>query len=155
MQSSSRFPTSSAEALRSFVEGREHFSTYWGTRAFADLEQARESFGHAERSDPSFALAAFYAAVADNELRRHDSAIDKLNSLTQRDVSIVPDAYLHLAYAYTKKYTEEGWLQAEAALDRAEFEAKSRGSVKLLPTIESYRVFLYSVIGGRSKRPDS
>jgi len=126
-----------------------------GTQAFADLEHARESFGRAERSDPNFALAAFYAAVSDNELRRHDSAIDKLNSLAKRDVSILPETYLQLAYAYTKKYTEEGWSRAEEALNRAETEAKSRSSVNLLPTIESYRVFLYSVIGGRSKRPDS
>lgn len=154
MGNSPSFPTENAEALRSFVKGRECFQTYWGTRTFADLERARDLFGRAERSDPDFALASFYAAVADNELRKHDSAIDKLNLLTQRDLSFLPETYLHLAYAYTKKYTEEDWGFAETALNRAESEAKSRGVTKLVPAIESYRVFLYSVIGGRSKRPD-
>ena len=102
MPNSSSLPTDSADALRSFVEGRDAFQAYWGTRSFADLEHARESFGRAEGSDPNFALASFYAAVADNELRRHDSAIEKLNSLAKRDVSLLPETHLHLAYTYTK-----------------------------------------------------
>ena len=148
------FPTGNAEALRSFVRGRECFQAYWGTRAFSDLEDAREHFGRAETSDPAFALASFYAAVADNELRRHDSAIHKLNLLTHRDLTFLPETYLHLAFAHTKKYTDDDWRLAEAALDRADETARSRGLVKLLPMVESYRVFLYSVIGGRSKRSD-
>jgi hypothetical protein len=154
MAASSPFPTENAAALRSFVRGQECFRLYWGTRTFTDLERAQQQFEEAENSDPSFVLASFYAAVADNELRKHDAAIRRLNSIVQRDHSLLPQTYLQLAYAHTKKYTDEDWDQAEAALDRADVEAKSHGLAKLLPTIESYRVFLYSVIGGRSKRRD-
>jgi tetratricopeptide (TPR) repeat protein len=148
------FPTHSPEALRSFIEGRDAFQSYWGTQAFEDLERAHEFFAHAESADPLFGLASFYAAVTDNEARRHDSAIERLNSLARRDSQLRPEAYIQLAFAHAKKYTEEDYLHAEKALDRAEREARVGGKPRLLPAIESYRVFIYAVIGGRSKRTD-
>jgi tetratricopeptide (TPR) repeat protein len=147
-------PTRSPEALRNFVKGRDSFQAYWGSGTLGDLEHAKEYFGEAERSDPNFALATFYSAVAENELRQHDSAIAKLEALTERAAGFLPETYLHLAYAYTKKYTDEDYGRAEGALKRSEDEARRGGRSSLLPIVESYRVFLYSVIGGRSKRPD-
>jgi hypothetical protein len=154
MGANEQLPTRSAEALRSFVRGQDSFHAYWGTRAIADLEHARNYFGEAERSDPNFALATFYAAVAENELRQHDSAITRLSALAERGVEFLPETYLHLAYAYTKKYTDEDYIRAEGALDRSEDEARARHRSNLIPVLQSYRVFLYSVIGGRSKTHD-
>jgi hypothetical protein len=154
MDANEQLPTRSAEALRSFVKGQDSFQAYWGSRALSDLEHARDHFGEAERSDPAFALATFYAAIAENELRQHDSAIARLNALADRGVDFLPETYLHLAYAYTKKYTDDDYARAEGALDQSEREARVRDRQKLIPVLQSYRVFLYSVIGGRSKRPD-
>ncbi len=147
-------PTRNAEALRSFVKGQDSFQAYWASRAIDDLKHARDHFGQAEQSDPNFALATFYAAVADNELREHDSAITRLNSLAQRRVEFLPETYLHLAYAHTKKYTDDDYTKAEGALELSEREARARHQLKIIPVLQSYRVFLYSVIGGRSKRAD-
>lgn len=148
----SRLPTQDAEALRSFVSGRELFQAYWGSRALPDLRDAKHQFEQAEQSDPGFALASFYVAVVYNELREHDSAIAKLQSLAERQVDFLPEAYVHLAYAYTKRYTDQDYNRAEEALDRAAQEARKRRRFAFLAVVESYRVFLYSVIGGRSKR---
>lgn len=154
MGANEQLPTKSAEALRSYVRGQDSFQAYWGSRAIADLEHARDYFSEAERSDPNFALATFYVAVTENELRRHDSAIERLSALTERGVEFLPETYLHLAYAYTKKYTDEDYTRAERALDRSESEARVRHRSSLIPILEGYRVFLYSVIGGRSKTHD-
>src|SRR5215471_14945491 len=100
MAANGNLPTRSAEALRSYVKGQDAFQAYWGSRALADLEEARERFSEAERSDPNFALASFYTAVAENELRQHDSAIARLSALAERKVDFLPETYLQLAYAY-------------------------------------------------------
>lgn len=153
MKRNSGLATRSAEAIRSFVKGRQCFKSYWATQSIVDLGHARKSFDEAELADPAFALASFYVAVADNELRQHDSAIAKLESLAKRG-EFLPETYLQLAYAHTKKYTDEDYIRAEEALSRSESEARARRRENLLPIIESYRVFLYSVIGGRSKSHD-
>jgi tetratricopeptide (TPR) repeat protein len=136
------------------VKGQDAFQAYWASRALDDLEKARELFTEAERSDPNFALASFYTAVAENELRQHDSAIARLSALAGRGVDFLPETYLHLAYAYTKKYTDEDYTLAEGALEKSEREARTRDRSSFLPVVQGYRVFLYSLIGGRSKRPN-
>ena len=136
------------------MKGQDAFQTYWASRALDDLEKARELFTEAERSDPNFALASFYTAVAENELRQHDSAIARLSALAGRGVDFLPETYLHLAYAYTKKYTDEDYTLAEGALEKSEREARTRDRSSFLPVVQGYRVFLYSLIGGRSKRPN-
>jgi tetratricopeptide (TPR) repeat protein len=142
-------PTQSAEALLSFVEGRELLRNYFGSGRSDDLVRARTSFSDAEQVDPQFALATFYLAMVDNELRDADAAISRLETLIRRRVNFLPEAYLQLAYAHTKKYTDKDFFEAEAALNQAMELARAQGRGDLIPLIEAYRAFLFSVMGGR------
>ncbi len=151
---SEMYPTQSPEALRSFAQAQQSLNRYWGTQADADLEAAARQFEQAEKFDPDFGLASLYLAVTDNEARRHAAAIQRLTVLIQRHVDLQPQAYLQLAYAHAKQYTDEDYREAESALDRAERLAESSGGATLLPSIRAYRVFLFAVIGGRSRRKD-
>ena len=147
-------PTENPDALMHFVQGRNALHAYFGTGRVEDLEEARGNFAEAEHFDPTFALASFYIALADNELRDADSAISRLEGLTRRRVDFLPQAYLQLAYAHTKKYEDEHYFEAARALDEARKQAehgKNRGLVLL---IEAYRVFLFSVMGGRLHQGD-
>jgi tetratricopeptide (TPR) repeat protein len=148
------YPTQNAEALRSFVRAQQSLNRYWSTQSDVDLEAATEQFISAERSDPGFALASFYAAVTENEARKHESAIERLKRIADRPVAFRPEAYLHLAYAQAKRYTDEGYREAERALDNAERIARELGRPELLPSINAYRVFVFALICGRSKRED-
>jgi tetratricopeptide (TPR) repeat protein len=137
-----------------FVEGRDLFRNYLGSGRGDDLVRARESLSEAERNDPEFALATFYLAVVENELRDADSAISRLESLARRQVYFLPETYLQLAYAHTKKYRDSDYFEAEASLDRALEQAKTSGRRDLVPLIEAYRTFLFSVMGGRLRQGD-
>jgi tetratricopeptide (TPR) repeat protein len=148
-------PTDRPEALKSFVEGSEQFRAYLGTGSSDELEKASQLFKEAVNNDPNFDLAIFYHALTRAELRDSDTAIEELRGLIDKGVDFLPKAYLHLAYAHTKRYLDEGYYQAEKALDRATAEAKKNGEKDLKPIIEAYRVFLYSVMGGRLKEADN
>jgi tetratricopeptide (TPR) repeat protein len=145
--------TTSPEALRSYLRGRDAFKTYGRTHRSSDLAKAKNHLAVAHAADPGFALAAFYLAILENESREHDAAITKLEVLVQRQVEFLPEALLHLAYAHTKKYLDADYELARRALDDAEREARRRRRDEFLPVVQAYRVFLYSVMGGRSKRP--
>ena len=137
-----------------FVQGSNALRAYFGTGRLEDLEQARGKFAEAENEDPAFALASFYVALADNELRDSDAAIDRLTALTSRPIEFLPQAYLQLAYAHTKKYEDRHYFEAGRALDEARKQAEARRKRDLLPLIEAYRVFLYAVMGGRLREGD-
>src|SRR5262245_62698551 len=96
MAANRNLPTRSAEPLRSYVKGQDAFHAYWASRTLVDLEHAREHFSEPERSDPNFALASSCTAVAENELRQHDSAIARLSPL-QPQFPLVFDRCLQLA----------------------------------------------------------
>jgi tetratricopeptide (TPR) repeat protein len=142
-------PTQNPDALRHFVHGRNALQAWFGTGREQDLQTARVEFAEAEGFDPGFALASFYVALADNELRDSDAAIRRLEVLTQRPIDFLPQAYLQLAYAHTKKYQDYDYFEAERLLDEAEKQAKSRKNRGLLFLIQAYRVFLWAVMGGR------
>jgi tetratricopeptide (TPR) repeat protein len=148
------WPTQSAEALASFVEGRDFLRNYIFSGRGDELKRARASFSEAEESDPEFALATYYVAVADSELRDSDAAIQRLESLTRRDVGFLPETYLQLAYAQVRKYEDPLYFAADESLHRAIKHANSRGRGELLPLIDACRAFLYSVMGGRLKTGD-
>jgi tetratricopeptide (TPR) repeat protein len=152
--SSSDWPTQSAEALANFVEGRDFLRSYIFSGRGEDLEHARSNFSEAEQSDPEFTLATYYVAVADSELRDSDAAIGRLKSLARRQVDFLPETYLQLAYAHTRKYQDRHYFEAEEALNRASEYAKSRHRQNLVPLIEACRTFLYSVMGGRLEHGD-
>lgn len=152
--STSNWPTQSADALLNFVEGRDLLRNYLGSGHGDDLVRARSSFSQAELSDPEFALATFYLAVVDSELRDSDSAISRLESLTRRQVDFLPETYLQLAYAHTKKYQDSDYFEAEEALNQALDQARARGRRDLVLLIEAYRTFLFSVMGGRLRQGD-
>jgi tetratricopeptide (TPR) repeat protein len=118
------------------------------------LETAKGEFVAAENFDPSFALASFYVAVADNELRDADSAINRLEALTRRHIEFLPQAYLQLAYAHTKKYEDRHYFEALRVLEEASKQAQLRKDGGLIALIAASRVFLWSVMGGRLKQPD-
>lgn len=140
--------TSSPEALRSYVQGRDLFDTFLKSGRGDDLKGANRLFRDAVDSDPTFQLAKFFLAVSFNELREHDAAIERLTELIGARV-LLPEAYLHLAYAKTKKYTDSQYYEAEEALQEAERLAQKRRAADLVLTIQVYRVFLYAVMGGR------
>ncbi len=148
----SSWPTQSAEALLNFVEGRDLLRNYLGSGRGDDLVRARASFSEAQRSDPEFALATFYLAVVESELRDSDSAISRLESLARRQVEFLPETYLQLAYAHTKKYQDSDYFQAEGALNQALEQSRARGRRDLVLLIEAYRTFLFSVMGGRLRQ---
>jgi tetratricopeptide (TPR) repeat protein len=152
--SASNWPTESAEALQSFVEGRDRLRRYLGSQRGDDLELAKSSFADAERNDPAFALATFYLAVVESELRDSDSAIERLENLAKREVDFLPETYLHLAYAHTKKYQDTHYAAAEGALDQAQKQAIVLRRRGMVPIIEAYRTFLFSVMGGRLEQRD-
>lgn len=139
------------QALQSFVEGRDLLRQYRGSQRGDDLEQAKASFADAQQHDPSFALATFYLAVVESELRDSDSAIDRLEDLAKRKVDFLPETYLHLAYAHTKKYQNKHYDAAEKALNEAQKQATIMRRREMVPIIEAYRTFLFSVMGGRLK----
>jgi len=149
----SKSSTRSPDALLSFVEGRDLLRRYFGSGRGDDLVRARSSFSDAEHNDPEFALATFYLAVAEDELRESDSAIARLESLTRKPTDFLPETYLRLAYAHIKKYRDADFFEAEAALEHALESAKARGRSDLIPSIEAYRTFLFSVMGGRLQQP--
>ena len=62
-------PTQNPDALLHFVHGRNALQAWFGTGREQDLQTARVEFAEAEGFDPGFALASFYVALADNELR--------------------------------------------------------------------------------------
>lgn len=152
---STAIPTDRPEALKSFIEGREQFHSYLGNGSSGELEKASQLFEEAANSDPDFDLAVFYHALTRAELRDSDTAILKLQGLIKKDVEFLPEAYLHLAYAYTKKYRDPEFRKAEDALDQAMIEAKRVGDRALKPIIKAYRVFLYAVMGGRLRKADA
>jgi tetratricopeptide (TPR) repeat protein len=151
---SNSVPTDRPEALKSFVEGREQFQAYLGSGSSSELEAASQLFEQAVNSDPRFDLAVFYHALTRSELRDSDAAIEKLQILVTKGVDFLPEAYLHMAYAHTKKYLDDEYYKAKEALDRARVEAARIGEKELKPIIEAYRVFLYAVMGGRLKDTD-
>ncbi len=148
---STPLPTDRPEALKSFVEGRDRFNSYLGTGTSGDLENASRLFEEAANSDPKFDLALFYHALTRAELRDSDTAVRELNELISKGVKFLPEAYLHLAYAHTKYYRDEEYFKAEKALEHATTEVEKSGEKRLKPVIQAYRVFLYSVMGGRLK----
>jgi tetratricopeptide (TPR) repeat protein len=152
--SASNWPTQSAEALLSFVEGRDLLRQYLESGRADDLERARASFAEAERNDPTFALATFYLAVVESELRDSDSAISRLQTLVRGQVDFLPETYLQLAYAHTKKYEDSDFFAARDALDQAQKQAEARRRRDMFPVIEAYRTFLFSVMGGRLQQGD-
>jgi tetratricopeptide (TPR) repeat protein len=141
-------PTENPAALMSFVQGRHAFNAYLGSGNAEDLQRARKQFGEASGLDPRFDLAAFYQAVSATELRDR-SSIEILERLSQRPVEFLPETFLQLAYAYTKQYEDDLYLKAEMALDKALDAARSSSRKDLVAIIEAYRVFLFSVMGGR------
>jgi tetratricopeptide (TPR) repeat protein len=143
-------PTDNPKALRSYLHGKAAFLQYSTTHKSDDLKVAQQHFNDAMDSDPSFALATFYSAVVENELREHDSAIAKFEQLKQQRVAFMPEVLLHLAYAHTKKYRDRDFDIAEALLEGADKEARAAGRSDLTIAIRAYRVFLFAVIGGRS-----
>lgn len=147
-------PTEQPEALKYFVEGSGQFHEYLGSGSSNKLELASQMFQAAVDSDPGFDLAVFYHALTKTELRDPKTAITELQSLIEKGVAFLPEAYLHLAYAHAKKYTDNDFYKAEEALDRAMAEAKRTEEKNLKPIIETYRVFLYAVMGGRLKEAD-
>jgi len=151
---SQALPTQNPDALMHFVQGRNALNTYFGTGRADALETAKGEFVAAENFDPSFALASFYVAVADNELRDADSAINRLEALTRRHIEFLPQAYLQLAYAHTKKYQEHHYFEALRVLDEAGKQAHLRKNDGLIALVEASRVFLLSVMGGRLEQPD-
>jgi tetratricopeptide (TPR) repeat protein len=151
---SNNWPTQSPEALANFVEGRDFLRSYIFSGRGDDLKHARSNFSEAEHSDPEFTLATYYVAVADSELRDSDAAIERLESLARKQVDFLPETYLQLAYAHTRKYRDRNYLEAEKALNRASDYAKSRDRRNLVPLIEACRTFLYSVMGGRLEHGD-
>jgi tetratricopeptide (TPR) repeat protein len=146
---SSPLPTENPEALMAFVQGRNALQSYLGSGRSEDLERAREGFSAAHHDDPAFDLASFYLAVASTELRDSQTAIEILEPLTNRAIDFLPEALLHLAYAYTKTYESPAFLEAERALDKALQEASRRARPDLTVIIKAYQVFLYSVMAGR------
>src|ERR1051326_5642612 len=140
--SSSNWPTHSAEAMANFVAGREFLRSYILSGRGDDLKHARSNFSEAEQSDPEFALATYYVAVADSELRDSNAAIERLQSLARRQVDFLPETYLQLAYAHTRKYEDWHYFEAEKALNQASEYAQSRHRQDLLPLIEACRTFL-------------
>ena len=147
--SPSNWPTQNARALLSFIEGRDLLMHYLESGRGDNLEHAKSSFAEAERNDPAFALATFYLAVVENELRDSDSAISRLETLTKRQVDFLPETYLQLAYAHTKKYQKLDFFAAEDALNQAQALAESCRRRDMIPLINAYRTFLFSVMGGR------
>lgn len=133
----------------SFVQGRNALQAYLGSGRSVDLERAKAGFSAAHRGDPAFTLASFYLAVASTELRDSKTAIEILRPLTIRKVDFLPEALLQLAYAYTKTYENPAYRDAERALDQALDEARRRSRGDLIPIIQAYKVFLFSVMAGR------
>ena len=132
-----------------FVQGRNAFHSYLGSGRSDDLLRAHESLEEAHRTDPAFALASFYLAMAANELRGSETAISLLEQLVQRPIAFLPEALLQLAYAHTKTYRSESFLMAERILDKASEQAAKRSQRDLVAIIQAYRVFLFAVMGGR------
>jgi len=149
----SALPTRDPEAAERFNQGRERFRRYLGGGGDDDdLWQAEKSFAAAEQNDPGFRLASFFQAVTLNELRDSDRAIEKLRSLTSEGLDFLPEVYVQLAYAHTKRYEGEDYRRAEEALDHAAQAAAAAKREDLRPLIDSYRAFLYAVIGGRGEK---
>ena len=69
-------------------------------------------------------------------------------------VDFLPETYLQLAYAHTKKYQDSNYIAAETALDNARKQAKARHRRDMIPVIDAYTTFLFSVMGGRLQQGD-
>lgn len=146
--------TKNPVALRGYLRGRDAFRSYWKSHKSDDLKAAETYFGQASAADTDFSLVAFYLAIVESELRKHDAAISRLTGLVAKGVDFLTEALIHLAYAHTKKYKDDDYRAADRYLTDAEGEATKRGRTDLIPAIRAYRVFLYAVIGGRSKTLD-
>jgi tetratricopeptide (TPR) repeat protein len=146
---SNALPTSNPDALRNFVAGNDHFRTYLASGDGLRLKEARQSFTSAAELDPGFQLAVFYRSVAQNELREADSAINGLSTLLAQGVRFRTEVLIHLAYAHIKRYTDDDYFEAERLLKEGRKDAGNRHRKDLQLLIDSLRVFLYAVMGGR------
>jgi tetratricopeptide (TPR) repeat protein len=146
----SPLPTSSPDALRSFVAGREQLRSYLTTGSGELLCQAKRSFSAAAAFDPRFQLAIFYRSLVQAELRETGAAIDGFEQLLKAQTDLRAEVLLQLAYAHTKRYRNEDFVKAEGYLAEASQAAQARGEKgsELLALGESLKVFLYAVMGG-------
>jgi tetratricopeptide (TPR) repeat protein len=145
----SPLPTSSPDALRNFVAGREQLRSYLTSGSGDRLHQARQSFSAAAASDPGFQLAIFYRSLVEVELREADAAILGFEALLKARTEFRAEVLLQLAYAHIKRYQDEDYFQAEGLLADARQAAQERGRSDLLVLADALKVFLYSVMGGQ------
>lgn len=145
----SPLPTSSPDALRNFVAGREQLRSYLTSGSGVLLQQAKQSFCAAATFDPRFQLAIFYRSLVEAELREADAAIIGFEELLKGRTEFRTEVLLQLAYAHIKRYQDEDYFKAEGFLADARQAAQEHGRRDLLVLADALRVFLYSVMGGR------
>lgn len=148
-----RLPTDRPASLKSFVDGREQYYSYLSSGRIGQLKAASRLFAEATAGDPRFDLAVFYHALTLAQLREADAAIEELQVLVERKVDFLAEVYLHKAYAHIKKYRNEHFSQAEAALELALQLAREGRRTELEPVVRVYQVFLWAVMGGYLKEP--
>jgi tetratricopeptide (TPR) repeat protein len=150
----SSLPTSSPDALRNFVAGREQLRSYLTSGSGDQLQQAKQSFSAAATFDPRFQLAIFYRSLVESELREADAAILGFEELLKARTEFRTEVLLQLAYAHIKRYQDEDYFKAEVFLADARQAAQDGGRTDLQVFSDALKVFLYSVMGGRLSAKD-
>lgn len=116
-----RAPTANLHAYRLFLQGREHFIRY----TIPEITCAIEHFDAAVASDPAFALAHAYVAMANTELMEvggiaADVARRRALDGAARALALAPElGEAHCAMAYAMALHELDWGGAEREYRRA------------------------------------
>lgn len=146
---------------RSFLLGERSLRAYLAGGNVRFLKDAEANLSLVSPNARQYGDARFYLGITKAQLRKADESIEILTKLretvsTKRgirsQVDLVDRISLQLAYAYIKKYTDEGFDAADKILGTLVSSSGAKNSSDMFLQAKSLQAFLYSVMAGYSKR---
>lgn len=145
---------------RSFLLGERSLRAYLAGGNVRFLEDAEANLSVIGPRAKQYRDARFYLGITKAQLRKSDESIKILKELQESvlsergktsEIDFADRVALQLAYAHIKKYTDDGFDEAEKILNDIVSTASSKDSAQLVLQAKALQAFLYSVMAGYSK----